>query len=47
MAEEDLFYDDEDEDDEDEEDDDFIDDSETTVNPSKYIREIFGYDKRR
>jgi len=47
MAEEDLFYDDEDEDEEDEEDDDFIDDSETTVNPSKYIREIFGYDKRR
>ena len=42
------LYDDYDLDDEDDDDDDdFIDDSEANVDTSKYIRNIFGYDRRK
>ena len=47
MDEEDLYDDYDLDEDEDDEDDDFIDDSESNIDASKYIRKIFGYDRRK
>ena len=47
MDEEDLYDDYDLDEDEDDEDDDFIDDSESNIDASKYIRRIFGYDRRK